>query len=145
MRVRIARKAISYQLTMRNLKITGAETIPLADGSLLVSMSTDGDITGYGQPMSYGHTRVMMESVRDLTDYLIGRDPFQIEDHWQTLYRSSYSRAMPILVGALSGLEMAMWDIVGKSLDEPVWRLLGGSVRNRVRFYSRTSATVAAF
>lgn len=139
MRVRIARKAISYQLTMRNLKITGAETIPLADGSLLVSMSTDGDITGYG------HTRVMMESVRDLTDYLIGRDPFQIEDHWQTLYRSSYSRAMPILVGALSGLEMAMWDIVGKSLDEPVWRLLGGSVRNRVRFYSRTSATVAAF
>ena len=136
MRVRIARKAISYQLTMRNLKITGAETIPLADGSLLVSMSTDGDITGYGQAMSYGHTRVMMESIRDLTDYLIGRDPFQIEDHWQTLYRSSYSRAMPILVGALSGLEMAMWDIVGKALDEPVWRLLGGSVRNRVRVYA---------
>lgn len=121
---------------MRSLKITGTQTTPLADGSLLLSMTTDEGITGYGQPMTYGHTRLMMESVKELTEYLIGRDPFQIEDHWQVLYRSSYSRSMPILVGALSGLEMAMWDIVGKALEEPVWRLLGGAVRNRVRVYA---------
>ena len=121
---------------MRELTITGTRTFPLDDGSLLLEMSTDAGIVGYGQPLSYGHRRLVMAAVEDLTGYLIGRDPFRIEDHWQVLYRSSYARAMPILVGALSGLEMAMWDIAGKALDEPVWRLLGGPTRDRVRVYA---------
>ncbi|MDE0218936.1 MAG: galactonate dehydratase [Spirochaetaceae bacterium] len=121
---------------MRTLKITGTRTFPLDDGSLLLEMTTDAGITGYGQPLSYGHRRLVMAAVEELTGYLVGRDPFRIEDHWQVLYRTSYARAMPILVGALSGLEMAMWDIAGKALAEPVWRLLGGPVRDRVRVYA---------
>jgi galactonate dehydratase len=121
---------------LRELKITETRTFPLDDGSLLLEMSTDAGIVGYGQPLSYGHRRLVMAAVEELTAYLVGRDPFRIEDHWQVLYRSSYARAMPILVGALSGLEMAMWDIAGKALDEPVWRLLGGPTRDRVRVYA---------
>ena len=66
-------------------------------------MTTDAGITGYGQPLSYGHRRLVIAAVEELTGYLVGRDPFRIEDHWQVLYRTSYARAMPILVGALSG------------------------------------------
>ena len=129
---------------MRELTITGTRTFPLDDGSLLLEMSTDAGIVGYGQPLSYGHRRLVMAAVEELTGYLIGRDPFRIEDHWQVLYRSSYARAMPILVGALSGLEMAMWDIAGKALDEPVWRLLGGPTRDRVRVYAGCSDAARA-
>ncbi len=118
------------------MKITQIETTPIKGRALVLKMHTDEGLVGFGEPMNYEHWRVVSQAVEDMADYLIGRDPFQIEDHWQAIYRSSYSRSMPILVSALSGLEMAMWDILGKALDQPVWRLLGGSVRNRVRVYA---------
>jgi galactonate dehydratase len=71
-----------------------------------------------------------------MSEYLIGKDPLQIEDHWQTFFRSTYSRSMPSILGALSGIDMAMWDVMGKHLGVPVWKLLGGSVRDRVRVYT---------
>ena len=86
--------------------------------------------------MNYEHGRTVERALMDMADYLVGRDPRRIEDHWQALFRSSYSRQMPILLAALSGLDMACLDILGKSLDAPVWRLLGGPVRDRIRVYS---------
>ena len=118
------------------MKITGFETIPIKGRALLLKMFTDEGLVGYGEPMNYEHWRVVAQAVADMADYLVGKDPLQIEDHWQTLYRSSYSRSMPILVSALSGIEMAMWDVMGKALGVPVWKLLGGSVRDRVRVYT---------
>ena len=118
------------------MKITSFETIPIQGRSMILRMCTDQGIIGYGEPMNYEHWRVVAQAVDDMAEYLVGKDPLQIEDHWQAMYRSSYSRSMPVLVGALSGIEMAMWDVFGKVTDMPVWKLLGGSVRQRVRVYT---------
>jgi galactonate dehydratase len=120
------------------MKITGFETIPIQERALLLKMFTDEGIVGYGEPMNYEHWRVVAQAVEDMAEYLVGKDPLQIEDHWQTMYRSSYSRSMPVLVSALSGIEMAMWDVFGKLMGMPVWQLLGGKVRDRIRVYTAT-------
>jgi galactonate dehydratase len=111
---------------------------------MILKMFTDEGLIGYGEPMNYEHWRVVAQAVKDMGEYLVGKDPLQIEDHWQTMYRSSYSRSMPILVGALSGIEMAMWDVFGKMTGLPVWKLLGGSVRNRIRVYTGIEGTTAS-
>lgn len=118
------------------MKITRFEVIPFVkQNGLLLKVHTDEGLVGYGSPMNYGHGRTVERAIHDMGDYLIGRDPRQIEDHWQALFRSSYSRQMPILLSALSGIEHACLDILGKSLNAPIWRLLGGSCRERVRVY----------
>jgi galactonate dehydratase len=123
------------------MKITSIETIPIQGRAMILKMHTDEGLIGYGEPMNYEHWRVVAQAVRDMAEYLVGKDPLQIEDHWQTMYRSSYSRSMPILLGALSGIEMAMWDLFGKATNLPVWKLLGGSVRNRIRVYTGIGGT----
>lgn len=123
------------------MKITGFETIPIRGRAMVLKMFTDQGITGYGEPMNYEHWRVVARAVDDMAEYLVGKDPLQIEDHWQAMYRSSYSRSMPVLVSALSGIEMAMWDVFGKVVGMPVWKLLGGSVRDRIRVYTGIGGT----
>ena len=118
------------------MKITSLEVTPIRPRGLLLRVNTDEGLVGWGSPMNYEHGRTVERALMDMADYLVGRDPRRIEDHWQALFRSSYSRQMPILLAALSGLDMACLDILGKSLDAPVWRLLGGPVRDRIRVYS---------
>ncbi len=118
------------------MKITSIETIPVKGRAMFLKIHTDAGLVGYGEPMNYEHWRVVAQAARDMAEYLVGRDPLQIEAHWQAMYRSSYSRNMPVLVAALSGIEMALWDIFGKSVGLPVWQLLGGKVRDRVRVYT---------
>ena len=118
------------------MKITRLEVTPIRPRGLLLRVHTDEGLVGYGSPMNYEHGRTVERALMDMADYLVGRDPRRIEDHWQALFRSSYSRQMPILLAALSGLDMACLDILGKSLDAPVWRMLGGPVRDRIRVYS---------
>jgi galactonate dehydratase len=117
------------------MKIKRLETIPLNNRGLLLRVYTDEGLVGLGSPMNYEHGRTVARAIDDMGDYLIGRDPLQIEDHWQTLFRSSYSRQMPILLSALSGIEMACWDLLGQSVGLPIWKLLGGSVRDSIRVY----------
>ena len=123
------------------MKITRFEVIPLIQRGLLLRVYTDEGLVGYGSPMNYEHGRTVERAIYDMGDYLIGRDPRQIEDHWQAIFRSSYSRQMPILLSALSGIEHACLDILGKSLGAPIWRLLGGSCRDRIRVYGGTGGT----
>ena len=118
------------------MKITRFEVTPVERRGLLLQVFTDEGLVGYGSPMNYEHGRTVTRAIDDMADYLIGRDPRQIEDHWQVLFRSSYSRQMPILLSALSGIEMACLDILGKSAGLPIWRMLGGSVRERIRVYA---------
>ncbi len=118
------------------MKITKLTTIPVQRRAMILKMETDEGIVGFGEPMNYEHWRIVAQAVEDIGEYLVGQDPFQIERHWQAIYRSSYSRAMPSIVSALSGIEMAMWDVMGKTLGLPVWKLLGGSVRDRIRVYT---------
>ena len=120
------------------MKITHFEVTPLQRRGLLLRIDTDEGISGYGSPMNYEHGRTVQRAILDMSEYLVGRDPRQLEDHWQALFRSSYCRQMPILLAALSGIDMACLDILGKSLDAPVWRLLGGSCRDRLRVYGST-------
>src|SRR4029079_1962547 len=72
----------------------------------------------------------------ELSEYLIGQDPRRIEHHWQAMYRHAFYRGGAILTSALSGVEQAMWDILGQSLGVPVYQLLGGACRDRIRIYS---------
>ncbi len=70
-----------------------------------------------------------------LDQYLIGKDPFRIEDHWQALYRGGFYRGGPILMSAIAGINQALWDIKGKHFGAPVYELLGGKSRDKVRVY----------
>ncbi len=93
-----------------------------------IETDTAGGLVGLGESLLYRSTGVL-ESLRELRDYLIGKDPFQIELHWETLYRHGANPA------ALSGIETALWDIVGQACGQPIYNLLGGKCRERVRVY----------
>ncbi|MGI6456453.1 MAG: galactonate dehydratase [bacterium] len=117
------------------MKITRLETIHVKPRWLFLKIHTDQDIVGVGEPTLEGRCRTVETAIREMEEYLIGQDPRQIEKHWQTLHRSPFYRTGPVLCSALSGVEQALWDILGKSLNAPVWQLLGGKVRDRVRMY----------
>ena len=78
----------------------------------------------------------MEAAVNEFADYLIGKDPSRINDIWQTLYRAGFYRGGPILMSAISGIDQALWDIKGKVFGAPVYELLGGLVRDRMKMYS---------
>ncbi|HVO43500.1 MAG TPA: galactonate dehydratase [Aggregatilineales bacterium] len=118
------------------MKITRLETIFVKPRWLFLKMFTDDGLCGLGEPIVEGRARTVATAVKELESYLIGQDPRHIERHWQAMYRGTFYRGGPILVSAISGLEQAMWDILGKSLGVPVYQLLGGPVRDRVRVYA---------
>lgn len=102
---------------------------------LFVKIETDEGISGWGEATTQGQEKDVEASIHNLAEYLIGKDPRQIELHWSTMFRNSYWRPTFIVTTAMSGLEMAMWDILGKSLDVPVYQLLGGPCRERIKIY----------
>ena len=104
---------------------------------LFVKVITNSGLYGIGDASLNGRE----ETVANLIDsylgpMLIGRDPGQIEDFWQMCYRGSYWRGGNIMMSALCGIDMALWDILGKAADKPLYALLGGKVRSRVLCYS---------
>ncbi|HEX2988666.1 MAG TPA: galactonate dehydratase [Chloroflexota bacterium] len=118
------------------MKITKLELLPVKPRWVFLKMHTDEGIVGYGEPVLEGRARTTMTAVRELESYLIGQDPRRIEHHWQAMYRGTFYRGGPILVSAISGIEQAMWDIKGKALGLPVYALLGGPARDRIRMYA---------
>jgi len=106
---------------------------------VFVKMTTDGGVEGIGEIYSVPfHPRVVERMIADVCErMLIGTDPFQIERLWRRIYSSGYTqRPDPSLLGVLSGIEMACWDIIGKELGRPVYDLLGGKVHDRLRSYT---------
>ncbi len=130
------------------MKITRLETILVQPRWLFLKMHTDAGLVGYGEPVVEGRAHTVREAVRELDEYLIGQDPRRVEHHWQAIYRHAFYRGGPVLTSALSGIEQAMWDILGKSLGVPVYQLLGGACRDRIRMYAHcggeTPETAAA-
>lgn len=118
------------------MKITGLETFSVAPRWLFLAVHTDEGPTGWGEPVVEGRAATVAAAVEELSDYLIGADPFRIEDHWQTLTKGGFYRGGPILSSAVAGIDQALWDIKGKSLGVPVHELLGGAVRERMRTYA---------
>ncbi len=118
------------------MKITKVTTFPVQPRWLFVRIETDAGIVGYGECLG-DKAFVVAEAVRSYEHALIGEDARKIVHLWQSLYRGAFWRGGPILCAAISGIEMCLWDILGKSLGVPVWQLLGGAVRDRIRVYTR--------
>ncbi len=117
------------------MKITAVDTFAVAPRWLFCRVETDAGIVGWGEPVVEGRADVVRAAVHELAPLLIGEDPRRIEAHWQVLTKGGFYRGGPVLSSAVAGLDQALWDILGKSLDVPVHALLGGAVRDRVRVY----------
>lgn len=120
------------------MKITKLTTYVVPPRWTFLKVETDAGITGWGEPILEGHAETLAAKMRELESFVIGADPRHIEDMWQTLYRNGCYRGGPILMSAISGLDMALWDIKGKWLGQPVHMLLGGQLRDRIRTYRWT-------
>ncbi len=118
------------------MKITQLTTFIVPPRWCFLKIETDEGIVGWGEPVLEGRAHTVAAAVEELGDYLIGKDPRHIEDHWTVLYRGGFYRGGGVHMSALAGIDQALWDIKGKALGVPVSELLGGNVRDRIRVYS---------
>jgi galactonate dehydratase len=118
------------------MKITRLTTFMVPPRWLFLKVETDAGVTGWGEPVVEGRAETVAACVAELADYLVGKDPSAIEDHWTVLYRGGFYRGGAIHMSALAGIDQALWDIKGKLLNQPVHALLGGPVRQKMRVYS---------
>ena len=118
------------------MKIAKFELFKVPPRWLFLKITTDDGLEGWGEPVVEGRAETVAAAVREAEGLLLNLDAGHIEDIWQILYRSGFYRGGPILSSAMSGIEQALWDIKGKSLGVPVYDLLGGPVRERIRVYS---------
>ncbi len=102
---------------------------------VFVKVYTDAGIDGVGEATLEYKEKALVGAVEHIKEYLVGKDPRDIELHWHTIYRDAYWRGGAVLMSALSAVETALWDILGKSLNVPVYQLLGGKIRDKVRIY----------
>ena len=118
------------------MKITDISTFLVPPRWLFLRIETNEGISGWGEPVVEGRAETVRAAVAELSDLLIGADPLRIEDHWQVLTRGGFYRGGPVLSSAVAGIDQALWDIAGKTYGAPVYRLLGGPVRDKARVYS---------
>ena len=127
------------------MKITGLKTFVVATSStggnwVFVKVYTDQDgLTGLGEGSVTSKAQTIVAAIEEHERFLVGRDPLAIEWLWQAMYRYPRWRGGPVLNSAISAIEMALWDIKGKAAGLPVWQLLGGAARERIRCYSHGS------
>ncbi|WP_025732363.1 galactonate dehydratase [Carnimonas nigrificans] len=120
------------------MKITRIKTWQVPPRWLFMKIETDAGIHGWGEPVVEGRSSTVEAAVHELSDYLIGEDPRQIERLFSVLYRAGFYRGGPILMSAIAGIDQALWDIKGRDLGVPVHQLLGGAVRDKMRMYAWT-------
>lgn len=120
------------------MKIERIEIIKAAR-YLFVQIHTDTGITGLGEAGMWGYLEANEAVIHSWEPYLIGQNPLQIEHHWQYLYRNRHFRGGSI-TGALGAIDAALWDIAGKRYELPVYQLLGGKVRHRIRVQTQVDA-----
>ncbi|HEX8235789.1 MAG TPA: galactonate dehydratase [Abditibacteriaceae bacterium] len=118
------------------MKIRSMETFKVPPRWLFLKITTEDGITGWGEPIVEGRAETVQSAVHEMSEYLIGKEAGNIEDTWQLLYRGGFYRGGPVLTSAMSGIEQALWDIKGKALGVPVYDLMGGAVRDKMRVYA---------
>lgn len=118
------------------MKITYVNTYFVRPRWGFVEIGIDEGYTGWGEAVLEGHAAAVLASVQEMKDYLIGHDPARIEDLWETMYRAGFYRGGGVLMSAISGIDQALWDIKGKVFGAPVYELIGGRCRDRVKVYS---------
>ncbi|MDD3155691.1 MAG: hypothetical protein PHS41_12575, partial [Victivallaceae bacterium] len=120
------------------MKITKVKTFlcnAFRTNFVFVKIETDSGCHGWGEATLEYKELTVQAAIHDLESYLIGADPQQIEKFRHDCYRDAYWRGGPVLMSALAGVEMALWDIKGKTLGVPVYQLLGGKVRDSIPIY----------
>jgi len=125
------------------LRITKLETFLVKPRWLFLKVHTNAGIVGLGEPVLEGRAKTCATAVEEIAPYLVGKDPRRVVHHWQAIYRHAFYRGGPILTSALSGIDQALWDIKGKALGVPVYELLGGPTRDRVRVYAHAGSAGA--
>ena len=118
------------------MKITRYESFLVPPRWLFLKIETDEGLCGWGEPVIEGRAATVKTAVDELMEYLIGKNPMNIEDHWNVMYRSGFYRGGPILMSAIAGIDQALWDIKGKFYNAPVHQLLGGKAKDSIRVYS---------
>src|SRR5215217_7939553 len=103
---------------------------------LFLKIETDEGITGWGEPVIEGKAATVKTAVDELMENLVGKNPMNIEDHWNSMYRGGFYRGGPILMSAIAGIDQALWDIKGKFYNAPIHQLLGGKARDKIKVYS---------
>lgn len=117
-------------------RITDYQLFNVPPRWLFLRLETSDGRVGWGEPIVEGRSRTVRAAVAELIDTsLLGEDPHPVADHWQKLYRGGFYRGGPILMSALAGIDQALWDLRGKAFDAPVYELLGGPLRDRIRVY----------
>jgi galactonate dehydratase len=117
------------------MKIKDVEMFKVPPRWLFLKITTDNGTVGWGEPVIEGKADTVRAAVNEMASYIIGKDARMIEDIWQVLYRGAFYRGGPILMSAIAGIDQALWDIKGKALGVPVYELLGGAVRDRMKIY----------
>lgn len=118
------------------MKITNMELFKVPPRWLFLKIETDEGISGWGEPIVENRADTVKAAVEEMSEYLIGKNPMLIEDHLQVFFHGVFYRGGPILTSAISGIEHALWDIKGKFYGAPVYDLLGGACRQKMRVYS---------
>ena len=114
-------------------RIESVESL-LIGGSQFVRIVTEDGRTGYGQTACWGYPNAVHEVLQTFKGYLVGQDPNRIEHHWQYLYRLGPFRGS-VVSGAVSAVDIALWDLKGQRFQVPIWELLGGNCRDKVRLH----------
>lgn len=130
-----------YAAKTLNLKITSLKTFVVDTGAdsdenyVFVKIYTNQGIVGLGEGTMTGKARTVADAIEEHERYLIGKDPTDIEYLWQAMFRGPRYRGGPILMSALGAIDVALWDILGQALGVPIWKLLGGRARDKVKVY----------
>jgi len=123
------------------MKITDVKVIR-ANKFLFVKISTDENIHGVGESGAWGFLDASAETIESFKTYLIGKDPLDTEQHWQYMYRCFHFRGAAVMAG-ISAIDIALWDIAGKYFNVPLYKLIGGQCRNKLRTYYHVSGSSA--
>jgi galactonate dehydratase len=141
-------RALARDASMRakplNLKITGLKTFIVNAGSLnwvFCKVYTNAGLVGLGEGSVTSKEATVAAAIMEHERFLLGKDPSDIELLWQGMFRNPRWRGGPILNSAISAVEIALWDILGQALEVPIYKLLGGAARTRIRMYLDTGAT----
>lgn len=118
------------------MKIEKLEVFHVQPRWMMLKITTNEGLYGWGEPTLEGKEKVVEAAIETLSEYLIGEDPLRITFLYEKLYRGGFYRGGPVLLSAISGIEQALWDIKGKYLGVPVWQLIGGKCRDRIRMYA---------
>lgn len=118
------------------MKIAAVNTYLVRPRWGFVEIITDDGYTGWGEPVLEGKASTVRACVEEMKPYLIGKDPKKIEDIWNTLYRAGFYRGGGIMMSAIAGIDQALWDIKGKFYNAPVYDLMGGQCRDKIKVYS---------